>query len=206
MDLQRPHHLRVLIADGEAGSHGAIVSIVTELGHQVIARDLDVAGVAAATAELMPDVALVCVGDSSARALALISGIVQEAACPVIAVLDASDPQFINEAAQRGIFAYITDGDPRELQSALDIVLRRFAEFQSLEGAFGRRAVIERAKGILMERHGIDEQRAFELLRDHSRHTGRKLIDVAHATTEIPTLLPAAPAPIRAAGHRGEGD
>jgi AmiR/NasT family two-component response regulator len=102
MDLQRPHHLRVLIADGEAGSHGAIVSIVTELGHQVIARDLDVAGVAAATAELMPDVALVCVGDSSARALALISGIVQEAACPVIAVLDASDPQFINEAAQRG--------------------------------------------------------------------------------------------------------
>lgn len=206
MDSERPHHLRVLIANGETGSHAAILSIVIELGHEVIARDLDVAEVAAATAELMPDVALVCVGESSARALALISGIVQEAACPVIAMLDASDPQFVNEAAQRGIFAYITDGDPQELQSALDIVLRRFAEFQSLEGAFGRRAVIERAKGILMERHAIDEERAFELLRDHSRHTGRKLIDVAHATTEMHTLLPAAPAPIRAPGHRGQGD
>ena len=193
MDVQRPHHLRVLVADGETGGHGAILSIVTELGHEVIARDLKVAEVAAATAELMPDVALVCVGDSSGRALALISGIVQEAACPVIAVLDASDPQFVNEAAQRGIFAYITDGDPQDLQSALDIVLRRFAEFQSLEGALGRRAVIERAKGILMERHAIDEERAFELLRDHSRHTGRKLIDVAQATAEMHTLLPARP-------------
>jgi response regulator NasT len=202
MDLQRPHHLRVLVADGATGRDDAIVSIVTGLGHEVIARDLDVAEVAAATAELMPDVALVCVGDSSARALALISGIVQEAACPVIAVLDASDPQFVNEAAQRGIFAYITDGDPQELQSALDIVLRRFAEFQSLEGAFGRRAVIERAKGVLMERHAIDEQRAFELLRDHSRHTGRKLIDVAHATVELHLLLPGAPGPLRSVGHR----
>jgi response regulator NasT len=204
MDVQRPHHLRVLVADSDTGSHGAILSIVTELGHEVIARYLDVAGVAAATAELMPDVALVCVGDSSARALALISGIVQEAACPVIAVLDASDPQFVNEAAQRGIFAYITGGDPEDLQSALDIVLRRFAEFQSLEGAFGRRAVIERAKGILMERHGVDEQHAFELLRDHSRHTGRKLIDVAHATAEVHTLLPAAPRRWRPAEHHDE--
>jgi response regulator NasT len=118
-------------------------------------------------------------------------------------MLDASDPRFVNEAAQRGIFAYITDRDPQELQSALDIVLRRFAEFHSLEGAFGRRAVIERAKGILMERHAIDEQRAFELLRDHSRHTGRKLIDVAHATSDMHTLLPAAPRPSRPAEQHG---
>ena len=192
MDLQRRHHLRVLVADGVT-RHGTIDSIVTALGHEVIARDLDVGEVAAATAELIPDVALVCVGDSSARALALISGIVQEATCPVIAVLDAGDPDFVNEAAQRGIFAYITHGDLQELQGALDIVLRRFAEFQSLEGAFGRRAVIERAKGILMERHAVDEQRAFELLRDHSRHTGRKLIDVAHAIAEMHMLLPGPP-------------
>jgi AmiR/NasT family two-component response regulator len=155
MDLQRRHHLRVLVADGVT-RHGAIDSIVTELGHEVIARDLEVGEVAAATAELIPDVALVCVGDSSARALALISGIVQEATCPVIAVLDASDPEFVNAAAQRGIFAFITLGDLQELQGALDIVLRRFAEFQSLEGAFGRRAVIERAKG---DPHGAPRAR-----------------------------------------------
>jgi hypothetical protein len=51
------------------------------------------------------------------------------------------------------VFAYIVDGSPEELQSALDITLRRFAEYHDLQGAFGRRAQTERAKGILMERY-----------------------------------------------------
>ena len=59
-----------------------------------------------------------------------------------------------------------------------------------LEGALERRAVIERAKGILMERHSVDEQRAFELLRDHSRGSGRRVLDVARSVVEGHALLP----------------
>lgn len=143
------------------------------------------------TAHSSPDVALVALGESSDDALGLISSIVQEAACPVIALLEVEDPHFIKEAARRGVFAYIADGEADELESALDIVLERFDEFRNLEGAFGRRAVTERAKGILMERHGIDEQRAFELLRTQSRNTGRKLVDIAAAVVEGYLLLPA---------------
>jgi AmiR/NasT family two-component response regulator len=160
------------------------------MGHEVIARSLEVSEVAAATAETMPDVALVGLGESSQHALDLISRIVQEAACPVIAILETSDPDFVNEAAKRGVFAYITDGHPDELQSAIDIVLRRFAEYHNLEGAFGRRALTERAKGILMERHGIDEREAFELLRSQSRRSGRKLIEIAEAVATSHQLLP----------------
>jgi AmiR/NasT family two-component response regulator len=112
----------------------------------------------------------------------------------VIAILDTSDHDFINEAAKRGVFAYITDGDPEQLQSAIDIVLRRFAEYHNLEGAFGRRAMTERAKGILMERHGIDEQEAFELLRSQSRRSGRKLIEIAEAVATSHLLLRPRPA------------
>ena len=133
--------------------------------------------------------ALVGVGESSEHALDLISQIVQEAACPVIAILETKDAAFVNEAAKRGIFAYVTHGDPEELQGAVDIVLRRFAEFHRLEGALGRRALTERAKGILMERHALDEREAFEMLRSHSRRTGRKLIDVAEAVTTSHLLL-----------------
>jgi ANTAR domain len=68
-------------------------------------------------------------------------------------------------------------------QSAIDIVLRRFAEYHDLEGAFGRRAVTERAKGILMERHSVDGAAAFEMLRDQSRRTNIKLADVAAASS-----------------------
>ena len=109
------------------------------------------------------------------HALELIERIVREADCPVIAVLEGHDAAFVNEAAKRGVFAYIVDGTAEELQSALDITLRRFAEYHNLQGAFGRRAQTERAKGILMERYQIDERQAFEMLRDHARHSGQKL-------------------------------
>ena len=113
----------------------------------------------------------------------------------MIAILETDDRDFINEAAKRGIFAYIADGDAEQLQSSLDIVLRRFAEFQNLEGAFARRALIERAKGILMERHDVNDVAAFELLRTHSRSSNRKLIDIANAVIDGRALLPGPPKP-----------
>lgn len=186
---EAPDPLRVLIANERTERLKTTTGLVAEMGHHVIARSLEVSEVAAATAEAMPDVALVGLGESSEHALDLISQIVQEAACPVIAILEEGDPDFVNEAAKRGIFAYVTDGDPEELQGAVDIVLRRFAEFHRLEGALGRRALTERAKGILMERYRIDEREAFEMLRSHSRRTGRKLIDIAEAITTSHLLL-----------------
>jgi len=89
-----------------------------------------------------------------------------------------------------GVFAYIVaDGDPEEFQSAIDITLRRFAEYQSLQGAFGRRAKIGQVQGILMARHASDETAAFELLRDHSQRSGRRLVDLAEAVVESHLLL-----------------
>ena len=107
----------------------------------------------------------------------------------MIAILHADDPAYVHEAAKRGVFAYIIDGTPEELQSAIDITLQRFSEYQSLQGAFGRRALIEQAKGILMARHSINADEAFERLRDHSQHNGRKLSDVAAAVVESHLLL-----------------
>ena len=113
----------------------------------------------------------------------------REAACPVIVLLHARDPDFVKEASKRGVFAHISDADVEDWQSSIDIVLRRFAEYHDLEGAFGRRALTERAKGILMERHAIDEASAFEMLREHSRIDNRKLVDLAAAVVDGHRLL-----------------
>jgi response regulator NasT len=187
--------LRVLIANERRDRLEQLAHVVAGLGHEVIAREIDVKEVGAVTAREQPDVALVGLGSSSDHALELISEIVREAACPVIAILRAGDPAYIHEAARRGVFAYIVDGTPDELQGAIDITLQRFAEYQSLQGAFGRRALIEQAKGILMARHSINADRAFEMLRDHSQHNGRKLSDVAAAVVESHLLLVPAPRP-----------
>jgi AmiR/NasT family two-component response regulator len=192
MGSERHEHLLIMIAHERADRLAQVTEVVTGLGHEVIERNIGIIDVGRATIEARPDVAIVIVGpDSGPQALRSIDTIVKEASCPVIAILDVQDRAFINEAAKRGIFAYIADGrDPEELQSAIDIVLRRFAEYHALEGAFGRRAVTERAKGILMERHGIDEQAAFSMLRDHARRHNRKMVDVAEEIVSTHQLLP----------------
>jgi response regulator NasT len=193
MSHRETEHLRVLIANERKDRLALVAPIVAALGHEVIAREVMVEDVGAVTARERPDVALVGLGESSEHALGLIERIVQEAACPVILLIHAPDPAFVKEASKRGIFAYITDAEVRDWQSSIDIVLRRFAEFHELEGAFGRRALTERAKGILMERHSVDEAAAFELLRGEARTANRKLVDVAAAVVDGHRLLPKHP-------------
>ncbi len=181
--------LRVLIANERRDRLELLAQVVGGLGHDVVAREIDVGEVGAVTARERPDIALVGLGLSSEHALALIERIVRESACPVIALLTAEDPAYVHEAAKRGVFAYIVDSAPDELQSAIDITLQRFGEYHNLQGAFARRAVIEQAKGILMARHSIDADKAFEMLRDHSQHSGTKLAQVAAAIVASHLLL-----------------
>jgi AmiR/NasT family two-component response regulator len=187
-------HLRVLIANEKLERLEQLAPVVAGLGHEVIAQEISPAEVGAVAARERPDVALVGLGLDSQHALDLIGEIVHEAACPVIAVLSAKNPAYVREAAKRGIFAYIVENDAEDLQSAIDVTLQRFAEYHSLQGAFGRRAVIEQAKGIMMARHGVDADGAFRMLREHSQHSGRKVADVAQAIVESHQLLVPPPA------------
>ncbi|MDQ2895546.1 MAG: ANTAR domain-containing protein [Actinomycetota bacterium] len=193
---RQTEHLRVLIANERKDRLALVAPIVIALGHEVIAREIDVQDVGPVTARERPDVALVGLGASSHHALDLIDKIVRESACPVIVLLHAPDPGFVKEASKRGVFAHITDisdADVEGWQSSIDIVLRRFAEYHDLEGAFGRRALTERAKGILMERHSVDEAAAFAMLRERSRSDNRKLTDLAAAVVDGHRLLPKQP-------------
>jgi len=187
-DLQT-EHLRILIANERKDRLAFVAAMVAALGHEVIAREIDVASVGSVTVTERPDVALVGLGESSGHALGLIEQIVGEATCPVIALLHAPDVSFLREASKRGVFAFVTDAEGEDWQSAIDIALRRFAEYRDLTSAFGRRAITERAKGILMERHSINETTAFEVMRNESRAANRKLIDIATAVVDGHRLL-----------------
>ena len=193
MTHSETNRLRILIANERTDRLALVAPIVVGLGHEVIAREIEVEDVGSVTGRERPDVALVGLGESSQHALDLIDKIVREAACPVIVLLHARDPEFVKEASKRGVFAHISDADVEDWQSSIDIVLRRFAEYHDLQGAFGRRAQIERAKGVLMERHATDEAAAFEMLREQSRTANRKLVDLAAAVVDGHRLLPREP-------------
>lgn len=173
--------LRVLLADEKASRLDEIAAIVDALGHTVVARLYNVADVAEASRREQPDVAIVGLGEENLHALQLISELVKRAACPVIADMATDDSAFIDNAAQRGIFAYVKHGSHTELSRALDIVLRRYAEFSRIHGALGRRVIIEQAKGILMERRAISADNAFTSLREHARNTNTTVFKLAEA-------------------------
>lgn len=186
----KTEHLRILVANERRSRLDAIAKLAEALGHTVVARETNVEEVASKTDELDPDVALVAVGESEEHALELVSQIVREASCPVIAVLGSRDADFVREASQRGLFGYVVDLDhPEELQAEMEVCLRRFGELRNLEAALERRAITERAKGILMAQRQIGEREAFELLRAQARRTSRKLVDVAAAVADVNQLF-----------------
>ena len=183
--MSRPSidRLRVLVADAKRHRVDEIAAVLDELGHGVVAEVTDVAEVALATKREHPDVAVVGVDEEKEHALKLISEIVRQGACPVIVDVAREDAAFIDEAARRGVFAYIKHGEREEMGSTLEIVVRRYSEFTRVQEALGRQAIIEPAKGILMERHGLSARQAFESLRQHARNTNQNVYDVAEAVT-----------------------
>jgi two-component system, response regulator / RNA-binding antiterminator len=198
--------LRILIANEKRERLKLLADVLTGLGHEVIATEVEVSDVAAATARELPDIAIVGLGVSAQHALDLIGEIVQEAACPVIALLSTKDPDYIQAAAKRGIFASVFHDDPDELRDAIEIALRRFADYHNLQLAFARRASIEQAKGILMSRNGMSSDEAFESLRNSSRRSGTKLADVAAAVVGSHMLFGATPSAIVSDAPIDRGD
>src|SRR3954447_11890616 len=87
MHYRDTEHLRVLIANERRDRLALVAPIVAALGHEVIAREIEVDEVGPVTARERPDVALVGLGESSQHALELIEQIVHEAFCPVILLI-----------------------------------------------------------------------------------------------------------------------
>jgi AmiR/NasT family two-component response regulator len=173
-----PSDLRVLVADERQIYIEPIAKALSELGHQVIASEVEVSAVAEAMAEHEPDAAIVALHEDTDHALELITEVTQETVCPVMALVEGANPEFIAKAAERGIFAHLNSADHDELLGAIDVALRRFEEYRRLQRAFDRRGRIERAKGVLIERHSIGNREAFERLRSEARSSRRRLMDV----------------------------
>jgi AmiR/NasT family two-component response regulator len=189
--------LRVLAADEDEAALRETAAILRNLGHEVTEFAIGTAEVAEAIAREDPDASVVVVHRDDEHALGLIDEIVSFSSGPVVALLDSEDPDFVREAADRGIHAYARPIAPDAVQSALEVAIRRHAEQSELteavgqlENALERRAIIERAKGILMERHSADERAAFELLRAKARSTNRSVVDLAQAVLDGHSLLP----------------
>jgi AmiR/NasT family two-component response regulator len=197
MTPQGTRHLRVLIANEDKNALDLLAGVLEGLGHEVTPYAVAVSEAVELIATEDPDLAIVVVHQDDDHALALIAETVEYASGPVIAQTRDGDVDFVARAAERGISAWIASAEPQVVQGAIEVALRRYEETErlqvkvdQLESALERRALIERAKGILMERHSFGERAAFELMRDHARAQNTRVVDVARAVTDGHALLP----------------
>jgi AmiR/NasT family two-component response regulator len=196
---RRESNLTVLLADEDEQALTKLGEVLQDLGHEVTPFAVSVEEATELIVREDPDLAIVVVHQDDDHALALIAEAVETASGPVIAQLRGRDDiDFVARAAERGIAAFMESNDPREVQASIEVTIRRYREaarlnekVEQLETALERRSVIERAKGILMERHGIDDKAAFQLMRDHARSGNRRVVDVARAVVDGHALLPA---------------
>jgi len=192
-----PTSLRVLAADEDEETLRAVDELLAGLGHTVTAHAVTVQEAASFIASEDPDLSVVAVHDDDEHALDLIEEINEYARGPVIVLLGEHAPDFVSAAAARGIDAFARPRFQDEVQGAIELAMRRHREtarlvqqVEQLESALERRGTIERAKGILMERHGVGERQAFELMRQQARRSNRRVVDLAHAVAEGHGLLP----------------
>jgi response regulator NasT len=191
-------NLRILLANERKEDLRALGDVLDALGHEVTPFAVSVAEATELIAREEPDIAFVVLDGDDEHGLALISETVTFASGPVlVTVRQAESAATIARAADMGIAGYVDSWEPADVQGAIEVALRRYREEErlhekvaQLESALDRRAIIERAKGVLMERHSVAERDAFELLRDQARSTGRRVVDVAQTVLDGHALLP----------------
>jgi AmiR/NasT family two-component response regulator len=198
LETKHETSLTVLLADEDEEALESLGNVLQQLGHDVTPFAVSVEEAAELIVREDPDLTIVVVHHNDEHALALIGESVELASGPVIAQLRGRDDvDFVAKAADRGIAAYVESSDPKNVQSAIEVSIRRYREAArlnekvgQLESALERRAVIERAKGIIMERQRIGERDAFERLREHARSSNRRVVEVAQAVVDGHALLP----------------
>ena len=162
--------LRVLLF-GDADRLALTSRVVRELGHVATREHVDADA----------DVAIVAIGTGSARTLPFVERVAATVSCPVVVCPAEADESFIGSTAESGVMTCVVGHRPETWRQVIGIALRPFADYQHLLAALQRRAVIERAKGVLMERYGAREQSAFDLIRMQARSSNRRAVDVAQS-------------------------
>jgi len=166
-------------------------------GHEVVAEIYSAIDLPDAVARLQPEVIIVDAESPSRDALEQISVMNAAAPRPIVMFTEERDQAMIRAAVQAGVTAYVVDGlSPSRLQPLLDVAIARFQEEQQLRGKLSasekklaERILIDRAKGILMERRNLNEDEAYQLLRKTAMENGQKLADVARSLIDASKLL-----------------
>ena len=179
--------LRISVADDEQDMRDFFERMLPLLGHQVVSIAETGKELVEHCRALKPDLIITDIKMPDMDGIEAADTIGQECPTPVILVSAYHDPESIERAVADHVLGYLVKPIGKaDLQPAISVAMRRFAELQSLRKesidlrqALADRKIIEQAKGILMKLTGADEKDAFRRLQDLAAERNQKLIDAA---------------------------
>jgi response regulator NasT len=180
--------VRVLIAEDEALIRMDLREMLEEEGHEVVGEAGDGEEAVSLARELVPDVVFMDVKMPGTDGIEAAERITAERLAPVVMVTAFSQQTYVEQAARAGAMAYVVKPfGKRDVAPAMQVAAARFEEARELEGEVADleerlevRKVVERAKGVLMER-GMNESEAFSRLQKLAMDKQMPLKDVAEA-------------------------
>lgn len=189
--------LRIAIAEDEPEVLADLEETLAELGHNVVAAVGTGRELVAACRDACPELVITDINMPDMDGLAAAGEIRGIRPTPVIIVSAYHDQEFLDRAMQEHVLAYLIKPIGSEtLKTSIVLAMQRFREFlalqeqaASLSQALEDRKLIERAKGILMQRAGLNEPDAFRRLQTQASRKNRKLVDIARTIVEAEETL-----------------
>lgn len=187
----------VLIIDENAARASIIEAGLRTAGHKQVTIIDNVDGIATKIIALEPDVIVIDLENPNRDMLENIFQLTRAVKRPIAMFVDRSDRETMQSAIDAGVSAYVVDGLRQErVKNILDMAVSRFNAFSRLEreleearGALEGRKIVDRAKALIMQSRGLDEDAAYKLLRTSAMNQNRKIVDVAESLVMSADLL-----------------
>ncbi len=181
--------MRILIAEDETIIRLDLRTLLEKAGHEVVAEARDGEEAVALAAEHDPDLIVMDVRMPHLDGIEAARQISNRKPVPIVMLTAYAEEDLVTRASEAGAFAYLVKPFREvDLLPALNTARARFEELSALREeaadlveALASRKAVERAKGILMRKDGIDEAEAFRRIRAASQKTGRTMRVVADA-------------------------
>jgi two-component system, response regulator PdtaR len=181
--------LRVLVADDESIIRLDLRETLRKMGHEVIAEAGDGLRAVEMSRQLKPDLVILDIKMPEMDGIDAAKVIAGEKIAPVVLVTAYSQIDLVQRAQEAGVFGYVVKPfKESDLMPAIAIATARFREYlsisqqaASLQEALDARKLVERAKGLLMQKHSLTEQEAFRRIQVQSMNTRRSMKEIAEA-------------------------
>ena len=181
--------LRIVIADDEALIRLDLKEMLEKAGHEVVGEAKDGAEAVKLCQQLQPDLAVLDVRMPVMDGLEAAKRIGRARLCPVLMLTAYSDQEYVRSAVEAGAYAYLLKPfNEADVLPAIEVARSRAAEAQALEAEVQRledvvetRKVVERAKGLLMEKEGLSEPEAFRRIQRRAMDTRKTMREIAEA-------------------------